>query len=196
MIQSYPVSYRLDNSNEVLEALSYDPMTAITEIQTELALTDCGLAIIAAADLLTTGIQDRAELYKHNAFTTAGIIACGAFMESDAPAELRNHTLSALSMRSAPINLLSDKSEETLRAFEELSDNGHAAHPEFGPHTRIVVEYYTEVTQNTAIGRCAFLGAGYTLYQLDRAWDRARDVGIDKIVKEETAKADWDKLLQ
>lgn len=186
-----PLNFRLDPSGELLQGLSEDGPMLLMDVALEAAGQRWAAPIEGCAELLVPMQTNLEDEYRHQAFYTAGVLACYAFGQSDAPEGMIVSTFKQMTLCRMPVSVLA--APNPLTGLEEVALEGHREHPEFKDHTDFVMEYYCEITQQPNMAKIALCGAGVALYQLERAWNKARDMQIEAVA---TAAQDvnWDAL--
>ena len=171
--------FKMDHEGKVITALMDDPGTYINELgdQPDFATTPLAHVLVDVSERMKRdGLMG---MHMCHAFCASGAIAYSGFIESDAPKEMRTRTYRDLCFKYIPPAILKEDSDEAQEAALEVARAGHCSHPEFRSQTEMLVEYFTETTQEGSIGRMAFIGAGFTIYLLDNSWQRTRTLAIE-----------------
>lgn len=180
-----PVRYHLDVNGDMADAMLHDAPRVLMDILYDFDGFRGNAYVGATAQLLLGEGDTLKDRLKRTAFSASGALALAAFTVSDMPPRLRHKTLSTLLTSGMPAGILGGTTEQTHARLEEAANEGHASHPEFRLHWEMAMQYYTEATQDAEIGRMAFCGAGLTIHQLDKAWNKVREFTIDEICRNE-----------
>jgi hypothetical protein len=195
-IVEIPLSFKFDSERDIVAALQYDVLSNLMDMQASFFQRSYSQPVREIANRIFENTDSIENSFRNAAFCGAAAMTHEAFIESDIPLPFLKPTLSQFALGEIPLRILGDTAEESLERLEMLAREGHASHPELKDQTSYVVEYYTEISQQAELGRIAYSGAGFTIYQIEASWQHARNQQIDKICQKFKAETNWDSLFE